>query len=169
VKRPDLEASEPEIAVRPAASADAAALAPLLGALGHPASADEVAARLSRLTAYTGPAVALVAVRGEHDVVGLVTAHAFLSLHAAAPAVWLTTLVVAPAARERGVGRRLVRAAEAWAAAEGAVRVSVTSGAHRAEAHRFYEGLGYAVTGSRFTRTLGADAGNAGAPGSGAA
>jgi GNAT superfamily N-acetyltransferase len=142
-----------ELAVRDAAESDAAAIAPLLDALGYPASADEVAARLRRLAAYPGSATALVAVDGGR-VVGLLTAHAFPTVHGAAPAAWITALVVDPAARGRGVGRRLVRAAETWAATQGAARIAVTSATHRADAHRFYEGLGYDATGRRFARKL---------------
>ena len=145
---------DPALTIRPAAEPDAAALAPLLAALGYPASADAVAARLRRVAAYRGPVVALVAAAGDGSLVGLLTAHAFATVHADEPAALLTTLVVAPEARGRGVGRALVRAAEAWAVTQGAVKVSVTSGAQRADAHRFYEGLGYAYTGKRFARTL---------------
>lgn len=138
--------------VRAATEADAVSLAPLLAALGYPAPAGDIAARLRRVLAF-GPAAALVAITQDR-IVGFVTAHAFPTVHADAPAAWLTTLVVAGAARRRGVGQRLVRAAEEWAAAAGAIRISVTSGAHRSDAHRFYEGLGYDTTGRRFTRTL---------------
>jgi len=141
------------LTVRDATESDAAAIAPLLDALGYPASVEDVAARLRRLAAYPGPAAALVAVDGE-QVVGLLTAHAFPTVHGAAPAAWITALVVDPAARGRGVGRRLVRAAESWAAEQGAARIAVTSATHRADAHRFYEGLGYDATGRRFARKV---------------
>jgi len=157
-----------DVSVRLATEADATALAPLLATLGYPTTASLVAGRLARLAAFGGSAVALVAAL-DGDVVGLVTAHAFPSVHAEAPAAWLTTLVVEPTARGRGIGRRLVHAAEAWAATQGAVRVSVTSGTHRTEAHRFYEGLGYALTGQRFSRPIGEGAAAAFAPGTGAA
>jgi GNAT superfamily N-acetyltransferase len=147
---------EPELAftIRPAAEPDAEALAPLLAALGYPVAARAVAERLRRIAAYPGPVVALVADAGDGSLLGVVTAHTFPTVHADAPAAWLTALVVAAEARGRGVGRALVRAAEEWAAAQGAVKVAVTSGAQRADAHRFYEGLGYAYTGRRFARTL---------------
>jgi len=139
--------------VRAARDGDAAAIAPLLAELGYPATTDAVRARLRRIAAYSGPVAVLVASLGG-DVMGVITAHAFPSIHHDAPAAWITALVVASAARGRGVGRRLVRAVEEWAAEQGAVRVSVTSGIQRADAHRFYEGLGYATSGRRFTRPL---------------
>ena len=145
--------------IRPATFADAAALVPLLEALGYPAPADAIRARLGALAEYAGPATVLVAsapvaAGPDAPLGGLVTAHAFPSINAEAPAAWLTTLVVVPAAQGRGLGRRLVEAAEAWAFAQGAVRISVSSGLARAGAHAFYARLGYVPSGQRFTRTL---------------
>jgi hypothetical protein len=54
--------------------------------------------------------------------------------------VWRLTTV--PAARGRGVGRALMAAAEAWAAAEGAHHVSLITG--NAESKAFYRRIGYA-------------------------
>jgi GNAT superfamily N-acetyltransferase len=52
-------------------------------------------------------------------------------------------LVVDESQRARGVGRRLVQAVEAWAAARGLDRMAVRSNVARAESHPFYERLGY--------------------------
>lgn len=67
-----------DVGVRLATEADATALAPLLATLGYPTTASLVAGRLARLAAFGGSAVALVAAR-DGDVVGLVTAHAFIA------------------------------------------------------------------------------------------
>jgi GNAT superfamily N-acetyltransferase len=132
---------------------DAAALAILLAELGYPAAPDVIPERLARLAAF-GRAIALVAA-GPAGVLGVVTAHVFPSLHAAADVAWITSLVVSEDGRGQGVGRRLVEAVESWARARGAVRLSVSSGLARAGAHAFYERLGYAPSGRRFTKTLG--------------
>lgn len=55
----------------------------------------------------------------------------------------LKRLYVAPAARGRGLGRRLVAAAEAWAAAAGCRRVVLETGGDQAEAVGLYERTGY--------------------------
>jgi GNAT superfamily N-acetyltransferase len=52
------------------------------------------------------------------------------------------------------VGRALVSTVERWARDQGASRLSLTSGLHRAEAHRFYEHLGYEEKGVRLARPL---------------
>lgn len=145
-------APDPAPTVGPLEPADAEAVARLLDALGYPGDPAAVATRLARLANYDG-AVAFGAAR-DGGLVGLATAHAFPVLHAEALAAQLTALVVADEARGRGVGRALVRAAEAWAAGRGAARLTLGSGAHRAGAHRFYEALGYADAGRRFARAL---------------
>lgn len=135
--------------------ADAPQLAPLLATLGYPAAAAALVRRLDMLAAYPGPVVVLVAASPVDDALGgVVSAHAFPSLHQDAPVAWLTALAVAPAVQGRGIGRRLVEAAEAWARAQGAERISVNSGLARVGAHAFYSRLGYAVSGQRFTRTF---------------
>jgi GNAT superfamily N-acetyltransferase len=55
----------------------------------------------------------------------------------------ITGLVVDPPARGQGVGRRLVEAVEAWAAARGLGQLAVRSNIIRVESHPFYERLGF--------------------------
>ncbi|HEY6478188.1 MAG TPA: GNAT family N-acetyltransferase [Polyangia bacterium] len=57
----------------------------------------------------------------------------------------LETLVVATSARRRGLGRRLVKEASAWARARGADEMVLTIWAGNAAADAFYERLGYRV------------------------
>jgi len=52
-------------------------------------------------------------------------------------------LIVDGAQRSKGIGTALMRAAESWAAARGYARVLVRSNVIRAEAHEFYERLGF--------------------------
>jgi GNAT superfamily N-acetyltransferase len=54
-------------------------------------------------------------------------------------------LVVDDAVRSGGIGRELLRSAEAWAAARGCRRMLVGTRVTRERAHRFYEREGYAV------------------------
>jgi GNAT superfamily N-acetyltransferase len=138
--------------VRGATSHDADAIATLLGQLGYPATAPEVAARLLGLEQFPD-AIALVAdLHGE--TIGLATGHVFPSIHVSSRVAWLTTLVVSDHHRGSGLGRQLTSAIEEWARARGAVRISVTSGLHRDGAHRFYERNGYERTGLRLTKSL---------------
>ena len=67
----------------------------------------------------------------------------------------ITALVVSPDARGQGIAAQLVAHGERWLLDHGAHRVSVMPSTHRADAHRLYERLGYAATGTRFTKSLG--------------
>ena len=138
--------------IRPARASDALAIAALAGALGYPAEAADIPPRLVALES-AGRAVAFVA-EIDGRVVGLITSHILATLHHTEPVALLTTLVVSEDSRGSGVGRELVRAAEEWARGAGAERMSVTSGLQRADAHRFYERLGYKQTGLRFGKVL---------------
>ena len=140
------------LVIREATPADAAALGRLVGELGYPAPSAEMPSRVHALGA-SGHAVVLVA-ELDGEVVGLATAHVLPTIHSATPAALLTALVVSETARGGGAGRALVARAEEWARAMGAVRIAVTSGAQRADAHRFYERIGYARTGVRFGKPL---------------
>lgn len=126
--------------IRTAVPADAAVLADLAGQLGYPTSPAEMLERLHGLAAH-GRGEVLVAesegvVRGWLHVLDVHTletpAHGEIA-----------GLVVDAGARSRGVGRELVAAAEAWAAAHGLPLLRVRSNVVRERAHRFYERLGF--------------------------
>jgi len=139
-----------EIGVRTARPGDAPFISELLAQLGYPATAEDIPARLSLLETFPR-ALALVAADGD-QVVGLVTAHIIPSIHSSAPIALLTTLVVGLSHRGRGIGSELVSKVELWAAENGALRVSVTSGLQRVGTHDFYERRKYERTGLRFTK-----------------
>lgn len=125
-------------------------MAGLLAELGYPAPADEVARRLRALLARDDYAVQ-VAEDGP-ALVGLGCVHVFPVLHAEKPLALLTALVVTPAARGGGHGRRLVSALEDFARSRGCGRIVVTTANRRADAHAFYERIGYSFTGRRYAR-----------------
>lgn len=142
--------------IRRAEASDAQALSELLTQLGYPSSVSEIADRLAALAVFPR-AVAFVAVNGYGEVVGLVTAHLFPSIHDNQPVAWLTTLVVLEDARGAGIGSSLVEHIEDWATQSGARRLAVTSATHREDAHAFYEKRDYERTGLRFAKHLNPD------------
>jgi predicted N-acetyltransferase YhbS len=144
------------ITIRGAAPSDAPTLCELLLQLGYPATESEIPARLASLASFPN-AAAFVATNGFGEVVGLVTAHLFPSIHDNDLVAWLTTLVVLDDAREAGIGSALVRHVERWAAQKGARRISVTSGIQRKATHAFYEKRDYENTGLRFSKKLGTE------------
>jgi predicted N-acetyltransferase YhbS len=139
--------------IRRAEASDAQELSELVSQLGYPSSPPEISARLEKLGKYEG-AIALVAVNGFGEVVGLVTAHLVPSIHDNQPVAWLTTLVVLEDARGAGIGSSLVGEIEKWAVKNGAKRLAVTSATHREEAHAFYEKRDYDRTGVRFGKVF---------------
>jgi predicted N-acetyltransferase YhbS len=144
------------ITIRVAAPSDAPTLCELLEQLGYPATESEIPGRLAAFASFPN-AAAFVATNGFGEVVGLVTAHLFPSVHDNDPVAWLTTLVVLEDAREAGIGSALVRHVERWAAQKGVRRISVTSGNQRKATHAFYEKRDYENTGLRFGKKLGAE------------
>lgn len=141
-----------QITFRHAEVTDAQIIAQLLGELGYPAESEEIPERLAALARFPN-ALALVAA-SSGNVVGLITSHILPSIHAKQPVAWITSLVVSGEYRGKGIGSALVVRAERWAAANGAERVSVTSGLHRELTHRFYERRDYQRSGLRFTKAL---------------
>lgn len=142
-----------DLTYREARASDASGIAVLLGELGYPANAREIPARLTALSKYPNVLTLVASDRG--DIVGVVTAHVFPSLHAAEPVAWITSMVVSSNHQHLGIGSELVERAERWALERGAVRVSLTSALHREDAHAFYEKKQrYERTGLRFSKVL---------------
>jgi len=113
----------------------------LSGILGYPNSAVTIADRLARLLPRAREVV-LVAELAPRGVVGWIHG-AEQELLDSGRRCEITGLVVDPPARGQGVGRRLVEAVEAWAAARGLGLLTVRSNIVRVESHPFYERLGF--------------------------
>lgn len=140
------------VLIRPASLADAEQITSLLAELGYPSEPDAVVSRLGRLN--NDDKVLVLVAEEAGPVVGLVTCHLLNAIHTTPTVAWITTLVVRTDHQRSGVGGQLVTRAEEWAHLRGAVRLSVSSGTHRANAHEFYQRAGYAVSGVRLTKSL---------------
>jgi GNAT superfamily N-acetyltransferase len=140
------------VVIRGPKKQDAAAIAQLMTELGYPATAGQIPARLEALAFDPSTVVWVGELDG--DVVALGTGKVFAVINADGPTAQLTALVVAERVRGRGVGREMVRAAEEWARARGATRLTLTSAVHRERAHEFYKRLGYEHTGVRLAKSL---------------
>ena len=144
------------ITVRDMVAADAPEITRLLAQLGYPWPASEIVARIN--TFLASGERALVATRSPDmsapPLLGVLTLHVTPVLHRAGPVGRLTTLVVDESARGEGIGRALVNAAEAYFIARGCVLIEVTSNKRRADAHAFYERLGYVATSNRFAKPV---------------
>lgn len=130
-----------EVSIRGASLTDAARLAVLSEVLGYPATEDALAERLGRLLRRDEELVLVAEVRPGHIIGWLHGGER--ELLESGRRCEILGLVVDGTHRGRGVGRRLVQAAEAWATARGLDQMAVRSNVGRAESHPFYERLGY--------------------------
>src|ERR1700722_16425797 len=138
--------------IRAATPADAERLAALFVEFEHPTDAAALPGRIARFVADDRRTALVATLSG--TVVGVATAHLYATLHADEPAVMLSALVVTNTVRGHGVGRALVDAVGTWALGHGARRLVVTTALRRADAHAFYERLGFEHTGRRYQRLL---------------
>lgn len=141
------------VVIRDAIIEDASVIAPLLGELGYPSQPDGVRTRLARLLAREDSRV-FVAERAA-KVLGVLGLHRIPVLTSLSDIAMIIALVVAERARRSGVGRLLVSRAEDEARVWQCGRIMVTSAERRADAHTFYQRLGYEYTGRRFAKTIG--------------
>jgi GNAT superfamily N-acetyltransferase len=141
-----------DIRIRPPAEADVPALAALMAELGHPATLEQVRARLARITGNDDYATRVAEVHGQ--VVGMIGLQRGWAYEHDRPFVRILALVVGEGMRGRGVGARLVEEADGWADDRGAYAVHLTTSLHRSDAHRFYERVGFERTGWRYVRRM---------------
>lgn len=134
--------------VREAAEQDAAAIASLMTTLGYETSAEEMRRRLQAVIS-DGHYVSLVALDGDR-VLGFLGLAFGLYYEYTGSYARIVALSVAPEAQGQGVGKTLVAVAEDTARRRGALTCIVNSGLQRAEAHRFYENVGFSWKGKAF-------------------
>lgn len=139
--------------VRPARPEDGVGLSSLLTVLGYPCSAEEAAQRVIDLR--EDPNQTLLVAEMEGQLAGLVCCDLSYYLPLGASTCRITALSVAESSQRQGIGRLLLREAESLARQAGAVRIELTSAAHREEAHAFYRACGYGEGAVRFVKRLG--------------
>lgn len=139
--------------IRPAIATDALEVAHLLGVLGYPCSDAEAVIRIQALSEDENQRLLVADVHG--GLLGLVSYDLMYYLPLGVRTCRITALAIADTAQRRGLGRALLREAEARARSAGAARIELTTASHRREAHDFYRACGYAETSLRFMKRLG--------------
>jgi GNAT superfamily N-acetyltransferase len=119
---------------------DAAEIARLSCELGYPATAQDIAARLTVLLPLSHHHAMVV--QGNDGLLGWIAVERRLTLESG-ERIEIVGLVVSPVARRSGIGQALVADAERWALAQGFDSIVVRSNVARTESHPFYERLGY--------------------------
>jgi GNAT superfamily N-acetyltransferase len=143
----------PEGSLQRATDQDAGAVAQLLTTLGYPCTREEA---LTRLAAFRDePDQELWLAFRDGQAVGLLALQFFYYLPLGARSCRITALAVGEHARRSGVGTTLLVGAEMRARQNGAVRIELTSAAHRGDAHAFYRACGYDDGAVRFMKRLG--------------
>jgi GNAT superfamily N-acetyltransferase len=88
------------------------------------------------------------------EVAGLIATHLVPRIEDDAPSCRVIGVVVAERHRRAGVARALMGAAEEQARAHGSHRLDLSSGDWRADAHAFYERLGFERRAQAFIKRL---------------
>ncbi len=136
--------------IRAVTAADAPGLCELLSQAGYPIPPRVLAQRLDALRQQPGAAL-LAQEWGPPS--GLVVLHWYAALDGDQPVAQITTLLVGPEQRRRGVGRLLVKAAAQAARLAGCGTLEL-SAATQPGLQAFCRATGFAEAGVRFVRGL---------------
>jgi len=139
--------------IRPATAEDGFGLSELLGILGYPCPPEEATQRV--LDLHEDGNQTLLVADAQGGPLGMIACDISYYLPLGAPTCRITAVAVGIGAQRRGVGRLLLREAEALARANSAVRIEFTSAEHRHDAHAFYRACGYVDGALRFVKRLG--------------
>jgi GNAT superfamily N-acetyltransferase len=145
-------ASASSVTIREAEARDAAAVAALLDDLDYPSSAEQAAERIERIAA--DPSTWLIVAELEGEVAGLAVLHVQNLVERDHVGCELAAMVVGERFRRRRVGLLLMEAIEEEARSRGCVNLVLNTAHRRADAHAFYEALGYEHTGRRYAKEL---------------
>jgi GNAT superfamily N-acetyltransferase len=143
---------EGAVAIRDARPGDAEAIATLLGELGYPTEARRVERRLERIEGDASSRLFVADVDGR--VAGLAGLHVLPLVEHDEAGGMLTAMVVRAPYRRQGIGTELVGAVEREARSLGCSCLVLGSADRRADAHAFYEQLGFESTGRRYVKAL---------------
>ncbi len=142
--------SQITIIVRPATESDATSISALLSELGYSLEVAHVKKNIALLSSSLSDAVFVA--EADSSIVGVISFHVIPLFHVVGNLGRISSLVVSSQWQRRGVGGKLVQAAEEFGWSQGCLRIEVTSGDHRAGAHEFYQNLGYQFDERRFLK-----------------
>lgn len=125
-------------------------MAELLGQLGYPSSPVQASDRIERISA--DPSTWLVVAEVDGELAGFGALHVQNLVERDEPGCEVAALVVGERFRRRGIGELLMEALEDEARARGGKTIVLNTAHRRADAHAFYEALGYEHTGRRYAR-----------------
>jgi len=145
-------ASASPVTIREATVHDAAAVAALLGELDYASSPAQAVERLERIAA--DPSTWVIVAEVDSELAGLGALHVQNLVERDEPGCEVAGLVVAQPFRRGGIGELLMQALEDEARRRGGKFIALNTAHRRADAHAFYEALGYEHTGRRYAKEL---------------
>src|SRR4051812_43314478 len=146
------DANNLEVTVRAPEAGDMAALADLMTQLGYETRTSEMEMRMEAILANKNYATFVAVVEGK--VCGMIGTLTCYTYEHNSPSARILALVVSDKMRGRGVGEKLIAAAEKDLAQKNIKRVAVNTHFERTRAHEFYEKLGYTKNGFRLVKEL---------------
>lgn len=143
-----------EITIRDANEADIETLALLMTDLSYPTTTAEMQERFSGIVIHPDYKTILAELDGE--IVGMAGLHKGHFYEKNGMYLRVLAFVVKQTARNRGIGKVLIKATENWAVEQGLNCVIINSGNRpdRSDAHVFYQKMGYAIKSSGFVKQL---------------
>lgn len=144
-------ASRYGLEIRAATGTDAAGISVLLRAAGYPTAPEVLAERLDALRQGSG--AALVAAEWGPPS-GLILLHWYRTLEADLPVAQVTTLLVGPEERRRGIGRLLLKAGAQAARSAGCGALQLLIDPEQATLHAFADATGFLGAGTVLVRPL---------------
>lgn len=138
--------------IRDASLEDANIVAVLMNDLGYQVASATISEKIAAFR--TSPTDAVFVAILEGCIVGVTSLHALPMFHRSGNLGRITSLVVDSKARGKGVGTALVDRSDEWFAWKDCVKIEVTSGDHRIDAHLFYHRRGFQRDGQRLAKSL---------------
>ena len=144
-----------EIKIRDIKASDAAFTRQMLNDIGHENDPKSLAWRISAIEGTPRERVLIAEVGGQQA--GLLAANVYRYFHTEGLVCRVTVLVIDTKFRRQGVGKSLMRWAEAWAVEQGCDRMEITARKERGESLEFLLKQGYEDTSRRFFKHLSGD------------
>jgi len=139
--------------IRQASALDARGIYHLLGQLGYPAETDTFVS--DKIEQYANDGYCLLVAERSSDVIGFIAMHWSVQFHSSGFSGRVTALCVDDELRGKGIGKKLLAAAEEILFSKGCAKIEVTSNNSRTQTHKFYTDNGYLEDSKKFVKKRG--------------
>ena len=137
--------------IRQGILSDSATINKLLSQLGYPLENEKV---IEAIESYCREGYHLLVAEVDNTIVGFASLHWFDMFHQRGKMGRITAMCIQEDLRSKGIGHKLLMAAEEFLKEKGCVKVEVTSSLKRTLTHEFYTKNGYEINSKRFIKEL---------------